>query len=195
MIILFILFYVESWKNKKINFKSAFLCVAHCYQLSVKYQQVKHILYKNFNLVTYDDETADIFQSLPLMAYIHNQNIKEILIRTKLPSTTERSGTTPCKHPQCCTCTHINHSTTITNNNNSFHINANFTCSSACLVYCISCKQCDMIYIGKTVLYYYNLFHSFYYHITTYFTSYSIPYSARIILITYLSFEITLQIY
>ena len=55
-----------------------------------------------------------------------------------------------CKHPKCRTCTHINHSTTITNNNNSFHINANFTFSSACLVYCITCKQCDMIYIGET---------------------------------------------
>ena len=56
----------------------------------------------------------------------------------------------PCKYPKCRTCTHINHSTTITYNNNSCHINVNFTCSSACLVYCISCKQCDMIYIGET---------------------------------------------
>ena len=70
--------------------------------------------------------------------------------KTKLPSTTGRSGTTLCKHPKCRTCTNVNHSTTITNNNNSFHINANFTCWSACLVYCISCKQCDMIYIGET---------------------------------------------
>ena len=113
-------------------------------------QQVKHILYNNFNLLTDDDETADIFQSQPLMAYRRDQNIKDILVRTKLPSTTERSGTTPCKHLKCRTCTHINHSTTITNNNNSFHINANFTCLSSCLVYCISCKQCDMIYIGET---------------------------------------------
>ena len=97
-------------------------------------QQVKHILYNNFNLLTDDVETADIFQSLPLMAYRREKNINDILIRTKLPSTTEISGTTPCKHPKCRTCTHINHSTTIPNNNNSFHINANFTCSSTCLV-------------------------------------------------------------
>ena len=110
-------------------------------------QQIKHILYNNFNLLTDDDETADILQSLPLMAYRRDQNIKDILVRTKLPSTTGRSGTTPCKHPKCRTCTH---STTITNNNNSFHINANFTCSFAHLVYFISCKQCGMIYIGET---------------------------------------------
>ena len=113
-------------------------------------QQVKHIIYNNFNLLTDDDETADIFQSIPLMAYRRDRNIRDILVRTKLPSTTEQSGTTPCNHPKCRTCTHINHSTTITNNNNSFHINASFTCSSACLVYCISCKQCDMLYVGET---------------------------------------------
>ena len=113
-------------------------------------KQVKDIVYNNFHILTDDDETSAIFQNPPLMAYRRDKNIKDLLVRTKLPSTTKSPGTLPCNHHKCRTCTHIDPSTTVTNNNQSFHINAHFSCSSSCLIYCISCKACGMLYIGET---------------------------------------------
>ena len=113
-------------------------------------KQVKNIIYNNFHLLTDDDETSEIFQTPPLMAYRRDKNMKDLLVRTKLPSTTELSGTTPCNNHKCRTCTHIDPSTTVTNNKKVFHINAHFSCSSACLIYCISCNACGMLYIGET---------------------------------------------
>ena len=84
------------------------------------------------------------------MAYRRDKNIKDLLVRTKLPSTTKLSETSPCSHHKCRTCSHINPSTTVTNNNKFFHINEHFSCSFACLVYCISCNTCGMLYIGET---------------------------------------------
>ena len=113
-------------------------------------KQVKNIIYNNFHLLTNDDETSEIFQTPPLMAYRRDKNMKDLLVRTKLPSTTELSGTTPCNSHKCRTCTHVDPSTTVTNNNKVFHINTHFSCSSACLIYCISCNACGMLYIGET---------------------------------------------
>ena len=84
------------------------------------------------------------------MAYRRDKNIGDILIRSKLPSTSTQPGTTSCNHHKCRTCSHINPSTTIMNNDKTFTINASFTCSSSCLIYCISCRKCNQLYIGET---------------------------------------------
>ena len=113
-------------------------------------KQVKNIIYDNFRILKQDDKTSKIFQSTPLMAYRRDKNIGDILIRSKLPSTSIQLGTTSCNHHKCRTCSHINPSTTIMNNDKTFTINASFTCSSSCLIYCISCRKCNQLYIGET---------------------------------------------
>ena len=48
-------------------------------------KQVKDIIYNNFHVLADDEETSEIFQTPPLMAYRRDKNIKDLLVRTKLP--------------------------------------------------------------------------------------------------------------
>ena len=95
-------------------------------------KQVKDIIFDNLHLLIDDDKVPGVIQTPPLTAYGRDRNIENLIIRTKLPSTTLHS------------------STTVTKNDIFFHISSLFSCSSACLIYCISCNACGMLYIGET---------------------------------------------
>ena len=110
---------------------------------------VKDIIYSNFNILTNDTNTKSIFDTPPLMAFRRDKNLKDHLVRTSL-TTSQQPGTSPCQHRLCQTCTHINQSTTITNQNRSFNIRSHFTCSSSCVIYCIICTKSQSFYIGET---------------------------------------------
>ena len=103
---------------------------------------IKSIIYDNFNILSDDTNTNNIFNAPPLMAFRREKNLKDSLVRTNL-KTAQQPGTFPCQHHLCQTCTHVNQSTTITNQNRSFHIRSNFTCSSFCIIYCIVCTKCQ----------------------------------------------------
>ena len=110
---------------------------------------IKNIIYNNFNILTDDTKTKNIFNAPPLMAFRRDKNLKDSLVRTNF-KTMQQPGTSPCQHRLCLTCTHVNQSTTITNQNRSFNIRCNFTCSSSCVIYCIICTKCQSFYIGET---------------------------------------------
>ena len=71
-----------------------------------------------------------------------------------MPSTLKKRednpGTYPCKHPRCRTCYHVSQLPTIQNLGNSFTVHKRYTCSSACLIYAIKCRKCEILYIGET---------------------------------------------
>ena len=56
----------------------------------------------------------------------------------------------PLQSSQMPPCTHIDPSTTGISNNKFFHINAHLSCSSVCLICCVSYNACGMLYIGET---------------------------------------------
>ena len=78
------------------------------------------------------------------MAFRRDKNLKDHLVRTNL-TTTQQLGTSPCQHRLCQTCSHINQSTTITNQNRSFNIRSHFTCSLSCVIYCIICTKLSIL--------------------------------------------------
>ena len=45
---------------------------------------------------------------------------------------------------------HTNPSDAISGPKNTFHIQHNFTCSSVCVIYSITCTKCSTLYIGET---------------------------------------------
>ena len=83
------------------------------------------------------------------MAFRRDKNIGDSLVRTNLQSS-DSPGTLPCHHALCHTCSHVNPITSITNRNKTFTIKATLTCSSSSVIYCISCTQCNILYIGET---------------------------------------------
>ena len=111
---------------------------------------VKKIIYKNFGILSSDDETRRIFPSPPLMAFRRDSNLRDTLVRSRLNNANQRPGTTACGRSNCRTCKHIIQDTEISTTTGRFSVRQAFTCSSSCLIYCIRCTKCRILYIGET---------------------------------------------
>ena len=48
---------------------------------------IKNVIYENFNILTNDAETKNIFDTSPLMAFLRDKNLKDFLVRTILNTT------------------------------------------------------------------------------------------------------------
>ena len=58
--------------------------------------RVKHILLKNFKILTGDPVTATIFPAQPVVAHRHDRSLRDILVHTSDRSQTEVPGTFAC---------------------------------------------------------------------------------------------------
>ena len=111
---------------------------------------VKKIIYDNFKILQDDQNTKNIFTAPPLMAFRRDTNLREILVKSRLPKEDNAPGTSACGRSNCRTCHYINPDTTISTSRSNFTVHHSFTCSSTCLIYCIKCTRCEMLYIGET---------------------------------------------
>ena len=59
-------------------------------------------------------------------------------------------GTYTCKRTRCKTCPYISNKVNISGRNGSVEVTDHFTCISKGVIYCITCTQCEKIYIGET---------------------------------------------
>ena len=76
------------------------------------------------------------------------------LIHSKLPDyepVGKSIGTNTCRRPRCNTCPYVHNQNMIFGNSGRYiKIRSRFTCTSESVVYCISCENCDSLYIGQT---------------------------------------------
>ena len=79
---------------------------------------------------------------------IGTKNLRILLTSDK--STTEVPGTFACQHPRCRTCQYTTSNINVRGPKSSTTICEHFTCKSENMVYCISCRQCPLLYIGET---------------------------------------------
>ena len=113
--------------------------------------RIKRILLDNFSILTNDPATNNIFPEPPLFAYRRDQNLRGMLVNTadrNLPN--PRPGSFPCHRARCRTCQHITADTNLPCPNCSIKIKESFTCQISNLIYCISCRRCQALYIGET---------------------------------------------
>ena len=116
---------------------------------------VEKIIYKNFGILSSDDETKRIFPSPPLMTFRRDSNLRDTLVRSRFNNANQLPGTTACGRSNCRTCKHIIQDTEISTTTGRCSIRQAFTCSSSCLTYCIRCTKCGILCIGD---YYYYQF-------------------------------------
>ena len=114
-------------------------------------ERIKRILVSNFNILSGDPQTKEIFPQPPLVAYRRGCNVRDTLVHTadrNQPG--PHVGTSPCTHNRCRTCDYISRDSTLQGPQCSFNIKDAFTCKSSGLVYAISCRRCSAVYIGET---------------------------------------------
>ena len=110
---------------------------------------VKSIILSNFKLLQNDPETGRIFSQPPLISFKRDKNVGNFLVRSAL-KTHEQPGTFKCARSRCNTCRFIVNTSKISGPKRSVKITDRFTCTSANVIYCITCTLCNKLYIGET---------------------------------------------
>ena len=110
---------------------------------------VKSIILSNFKLLQNDPETGRIFSQPPLISFKRDKNVGNFLGRSAL-KTNEQPGTFKCARSRCKTCLFIVNTSKISGPKRSVKITDRFTCTSANVIYCITCTLCNKLYIGET---------------------------------------------
>ena len=105
---------------------------------------VKSIILKNFKLLQNDSETGTIFSQPPLISFKRDKNIGNFLVRSSF-QTNDQSGTFKCARSQCTTWSFIHNEEKISGPKRSIKITDHFTCTSAIVVYCVTCTCCKKL--------------------------------------------------
>ena len=85
----------------------------------------------------------------PLISFKRDKNIGNFLLRSSF-QTNDQSGTFKCAPSRCKTSPFIHNVEKISGPKRSIKITDHFTCTSANVIYCITCTYCNKLYIGET---------------------------------------------
>ena len=114
------------------------------------------ILAKHWRSMTRDPYLKKIFPKPPMVAYKRQPSIKDKLIQAKVPEIPTRptrilKGMRKCNTP-CPICPYVEEGKFVksTKSDKIVEINANISCQSKNLIYCITCQKCFMQYIGQS---------------------------------------------
>ena len=118
---------------------------------------VKNILLKNFHIIQADMSLKEVFPSPPLVAYKRDTNLGDLLVHSRLLSSSGNDttpGTHPCGLPRCKMCQYVSSATVIRGPKDNFTVRRRFNCQSADVVYAVICSLCSdatlMMYVGET---------------------------------------------
>ena len=89
------------------------------------------------------------FSQPPLISFKRDKNVGNFLVRSAF-KTIEKPGTFKCARSRCKTCPFVQNADKISGPKRSVKITDRFTCTSANVIYCITCTLCKKLYIGET---------------------------------------------
>ena len=108
------------------------------------------------SMTTQHPHMLTVFPKPPLIAYKRPMNIRDKLIRAKVPPKTSRprrikAGMTKCNKP-CSICPYVSQQKVIKSSatNVTRELSKQHTCEDRNIVYIINCKKCKQQYIGET---------------------------------------------
>ena len=114
----------------------------------------KDTINQNWDFLSRHKTTRNIHESDLTFGYRRPKNIREYLVRAKIPTKrTKPSKPTPkCNKINCQYCTKLNKSGNIIDpfSRRSYNTIRNATCLSQNLIYCIKCTKCNILYVGQT---------------------------------------------
>jgi len=85
----------------------------------------------------------------PLISFKRDKNVGNFLVKSTF-KTIEKPGTFKCARSRCKTCPFVQNADKISGPKRSVKITDRFTCTSANVIYCITCTLCKKLYIGET---------------------------------------------
>ena len=113
---------------------------------------ISNIIKRHFHLLLSSNRCKTVFQQLPVVAFRRSPNLRDLLVKAKLPSNLTNphpqlpSGSFRCGK-NCATCPYITDGlTTYTflSTGETRHIQSNLTCDTQNLIYMIQCNRCNL---------------------------------------------------
>ena len=93
------------------------------------------------------EKIAPVFSQLPLISFKCDKNIGNFLVRSSFQTNYQSFK---YARSRCKTCPFIHNVEKISGPKRSIKITDHFTCTSANVIYCITCTYCNKLYIGET---------------------------------------------
>ena len=116
-----------------------------------------NIIKKHWRTMTNNDPyLKEVFPLPPLVAYKRPQNIKDKLIRSKIPSKIVKRpkriipGMKKCNNCPICPFIKEGKTSRSTGSKYTVDINTQVNCQTKNLIYCITCEKCKIQYIGES---------------------------------------------
>ena len=117
---------------------------------------IPQIVKKHHRVMCLNPHMKSIFPEAPLVAYKRPQNIRDRLIKAKLPPPQNRpkrikAGMHACNKP-CSICPFVSNKKIIKakHNDHKVELSKHFDCNTKNIVYIIECRKCGDQYIGQT---------------------------------------------
>ena len=107
------------------------------------------MLSQNHNILLNDSNLRKIFEDRPIVAFRRRKNIRNFLCRNDVRKKQEE-GPSTCKG--CKLCRLMSREEVVVNRNNgaTVKIKPGSCCQTTGVIYAISCKKCQKIYVGHT---------------------------------------------
>ena len=110
------------------------------------------IIRDNMYLLNMNEEVRKTFSPGPMVSFQSARKLSSYLVRAKLYSLERKVGSSKCGKRRCEVCNNVTDastfSSTVTGDN--FKINHSLNCDDKCLIYLMTCKQCNKQYTGET---------------------------------------------
>ena len=114
------------------------------------------IVRKHWRTMTLDPRLKEIFPDPPLVAYKRPKNVRDTLIRSKVPPgmsgrpRRELKGMKKCN--KCGVCSFVKEGSVVKANSTNYKIDINCSvdCSTKNVIYMLGCRKCPQQYIGET---------------------------------------------
>ena len=99
-----------------------------------------------------NEEVRKTFSPGPMVSFRSARKLSSYLVRAKLYPLQRKVGSSKCGKRRCEVCNNITDtfifSSTVTGD--TFKINHSLNCDCKCLIYLVTCKQCNKQYTGET---------------------------------------------
>ena len=116
---------------------------------------VNNIIKKHYRVMTQDPKMKEVFPEPPIIAYKRQKNLREALIRAKVPPAYNRPkrklpGMKKCNNCVYCPYIMTGDHVKFTASKQHHQITTTITCTSRNIIYLITCLKCNIQYVGET---------------------------------------------
>ena len=116
------------------------------------FNSLSKIIRDNVYLLNMNEEIRKTFSLGLMVSFPSAQKLSSYLVWAKLYPLQRKIGSSKCDKQRCKVCNNVTDTSTFSSTvtGDTFKINHSLNCDNKCLIYLMTCKQCNKQYLGET---------------------------------------------